>query len=112
MKKNERKFLELQRHWYQKLKDLGFNDIERRDGTLLRLDIRNARMIDRDAVESYYAMARQFNSAHDFDCWVEKTIWELHTEGYSLSEVATRTGLGIKRIRIIIAKHKKTARLS
>lgn len=81
-------FLTLQRQWYAKLERTGFKDIELSGERMAELDSRNARVRDRNAVESYYAMAQEYLNTGTFRPACERAIWELHSEGFSLCEIA------------------------
>ncbi len=94
----EIKFKQLQKKWYAKLKDTGFNDIEykgdyiesavpkplRGKGTATVPD-----KFYQSLTEEYYTLCSQFLNDFKFERPFDKRVWELHTEGFSIREIAT-----------------------
>lgn len=83
-------FKKLKAEWYSKLKDSGFKDIEKKSGQLTRgaprLDDRA--QVQVEAIESYYRMARIFLIEYKFEDEIQKTVWELHSEGVSTRDIS------------------------
>lgn len=87
-------FKELQKEWYNKLKQEGFLDIECQFTGKLLGDAAcpkpiNSKLKDEGAgtriqryfaLEPYYRQARLFLHSHPFQSPLEKTIWRLHAE--------------------------------
>lgn len=102
-------FKKLQDKWYKKLKDSGFEDIEQDEQRLKRWDsmyfitrhtsfVGNSakqvagshRKLSTDQFKSqqeYYQLAGVFLHNHQFKDSKERTIWELHSEGYPTSDI-------------------------
>jgi len=81
----------LQDKWYKKAKDSGFQDIEYGDGSIRNCRPRTITNMDpvlRQAKEEYYTMAYHFLYEHKFKSLLEQIIWEYHTEGISVRNIA------------------------
>ena len=89
-------FKEAEAQWYKKLKDEGFQDIEdtSRDDRPLKVWDRSYFLKLDDlsfaAKQSYYRQASNFLEQHDFKNEVQRRIWELHTEGISRRDIASK----------------------
>lgn len=84
-------FEELQALWYKKLKKSGFDDIEQAGGTANRTTTRSINFLDpelRDTIESYYRMCHHFLNEYKFTTALEKAIWQYHSDGLSIRDVA------------------------
>lgn len=80
-----------QKTWYKKLKDSGFKDIEYAGGGIKASYSRaygDKNTVVREAREEYYYMAYHFLHSHAFKSELEKVIWEYHTNGLSVREIA------------------------
>lgn len=81
--------------WDSKLKDSGFVDIEDRRGYFidrkteyhLRLRVSFTSLVTYNNKMSYYSYARTIASHFKFESEEHRRIWELHSEGRSLSEI-------------------------
>jgi hypothetical protein len=82
-------FRELQKVWYQRLKDEGFVDIEETPD-LANASKKNIKYLstNREAIEGYQARADQFLHDYEFKNKFEHGVWELVTEGYSVRSIA------------------------
>lgn len=84
-------FLELQKQWYKKLKDTGFEDIEQDEEKLKnRTALQNLSKyepITAAAKEEYYRLAGQFLYEYEFSNDRERVIWELHSDGNSIEKI-------------------------
>jgi len=82
----------LKKLWYQKLRESGFKDIERKDGTVGRGAPRvdNLNDVQKQAIQDYYSMCRNFLEEHTFDNEVERFIWSLHSEGTSVRDISNQ----------------------
>lgn len=90
MNPQDKKFKALQNKWYSKLKDSGFNDIER-DGDQLKTDpMQNVTTFYNqdcfEAKQTYYRMVGEFLHNYKFEDIKERLIWELHSEGVSIRD--------------------------
>jgi hypothetical protein len=78
--------------WYKKLEDQGFDDIEYRDGSLRHAKGARSVTWERDdlkqLVQDYYCMAYHFLNDYQFDTELDKIIWEYHTNGISVRNIA------------------------
>lgn len=83
----------LQTKWYSKLKSEGFKDIEDKNQEYLKewhssyFDIRYD-PLSFDHTTEYYRRCGHFLFEHKFKTEKEKTIWQYHAQGKSISEVA------------------------
>lgn len=93
MKLSKSEFLILQQEWYDKLKEQGFKDIERKNQDDWLKDevhtstLKNAH-INRISREKYFEKACEFLHRFDFDSELDKLIWEQHCDGKSIREIA------------------------
>lgn len=105
----------LQKIWYQKLKEEGFEDIENneRPGTPLNAwHSLKWRYIPQERMEEtmlYYAQAKELLYTFHFENTAQKRIWELHSEGLSKREIEkalakTKTPFKREWIGVIINK--------
>lgn len=124
MSQQSSEFKKLQKIWYAKLKDSGFEDAEQSDGNLKKWSslflIHSKGPLLRDAKQTYYRWAEHFLNDHKFDSTTEKLIWFYHSEGMSVRDIAAKLkelGLStisfdtvsrrvIKLRKVMIALHK------
>jgi hypothetical protein len=93
-KKQQSDYESLRDIWYKKLKDAGFEDIER-DETQLKVYSSFKFGKKRGQLqhgggefkEAYYYMATHFLNDYKFDNEVEKIVWSLHTEAVSVANI-------------------------
>lgn len=85
----------IKKEWYKKLKDSGFEDIETDDGKLIRWSSSYLKQVSKEgretqqhAKESYYRLAGQFYHSYLFETRQEKLVWELHSSGKSMRDIA------------------------
>ena len=84
------KFKKLQTSWYKKLERSGFEDAEK-DGMLKTQNIANAKNVILNIAKlEYYAKAREFLRIHKFKTAQERKMFEKHTEGIGIREIAKR----------------------
>lgn len=103
---NTKQFLELQKEWYDKIKEEGFNDIEEFITSFRVRDhlIANYTKETFESKEYYYRLASQFIYSHKFNDEAEKLIWELHSEAVSIRRTVTllrASGIKISNNRLI-----------
>lgn len=101
------KFKKLQKRWYDKLAASGFNDIEEHPQTI---HDETANFNDREAVEAYFRLASQYLYSTDFKSLLDKAIWFLYTEGYSLRGIAKGLELSRPRVTRIVEQHSRLMR--
>lgn len=112
-------FEQLQAYWYQKLKELGFEDAENRKGYLKDYpQKRLAREYTQETFEekqNYYRLASQyFHDGYFFDAH-EKKVWELHVLGLPNRDIAFELRTETNRVnkdnvRNIVNKYAKLIR--
>ncbi len=91
----------LQKIWYKKLKDEGFQDIE--DSTHAQYNNMSLKLINRTApnvdglteiqqemIREYYTRCRHFLNDHQFESDLDKTIWEHYSEGVSVRKISDK----------------------
>lgn len=78
--------------WYGKLKDSGFEDIEKYEySTYSMTDSLDKQKLHADvwqAKQEYYLLASRFLDETEFDNEREKIIWTYHSEGLSIRNIA------------------------
>lgn len=81
--------------WYEKLKKVEFEDIERDEDTIKAYssDTFRRRNVDNQAggwqvKAEYYYMATQFLNEYKFNTKMEQIIWEYHAEGIGAEDIA------------------------
>lgn len=86
-KKSE--FKELQSIWYAKLSRSGFTDIESDEFNVKRWSYNIKQdSITHKAKEEYYQLAERFLNEFKFKNRREKIIWEYHSNGISVRDIA------------------------
>lgn len=98
-------FKTLQKLWYKKLRDAGFEDIEDTNSPKEFLKTwHSSYFISRYTAESYerketyYRLCSHFLWDYAFESNLEREIWRLHSEGMSLRDIAK--SLRSKRIKL------------
>lgn len=93
--KSRTDFEQLQSHWYQKLKEDGFEDIETSMGNSSKLKAWHsvyfhARHSPENFAfqEEYYRRASIFLEDYSFSSHLEEEIWRYHTYGFSIRDTA------------------------
>lgn len=86
----------LQRQWYARLRDDGFDDVEygREDGPL-KVACRENRGIDTleyEATLEYFSRASEFLETRHWTTATEREVWRRHADGASLREIAAAMG--------------------
>lgn len=106
------KFKKLQKKWYQKLNEAGFEDIEDAEGRLKATThprtVKRA-LSDREERETYYNIARDFLNNHKFESQTEESVWELHCEGIGYRTIAQKLGEKDRRIYDVLVRLQKLA---
>lgn len=102
MDRNSPEFKKLQKEWYAKAKESGFDDIEQEDGNLKVwshqfFKVRHNQTLF-EAKQEYYRLAGQFLHSHKFADDVEKKIWEYHaTDATSIRDIVKElANIGVK----------------
>jgi hypothetical protein len=94
---NTKEFKDLKSKWYKRLKDAGFDDIERQDlegenGSILKTaameNIKRSYTVDQFKIkEEYYRLAGQFLNSNKFRSEIDRQIWAMHCEGISIRNI-------------------------
>lgn len=101
-----KRFLVMQRAWYQKLADMGFVDAEEMVGGEMRLSQPGARTLldgrwkrgNPDAIADYYQLLRNITSAAEFDSEIDRVIMTMTADGARQKEIErTLNALGVRR---------------
>lgn len=89
-----KQFKELRAHWYQRLEESGFEDIEDLDSPLELLKTWHSNIFrkrhsieDFVATQEYYAVATSFFYNHDLTP-LQREIWQLHCDGLPFRKIA------------------------
>lgn len=111
-KNKKSEFKKLQKEWYDKLKQSGFDDIEKNDpnGDYYLSPLPSI-LKDKNYVggrprwkiqEEYYSMARHFATNYIFPTELEATIWTYHSEGIGCRNISKL----LKEVNINVCKSK------
>lgn len=97
-------FKKLQDKWYSKLKKSGFTDLEDSKQRIKRDPVtytfNSSAYIDKnvgydqiklhqESKEEYFRQAGQFYHDYAFESDLDKLVWQYHSEGYTMGEVAS-----------------------
>lgn len=103
------KFKQLQKTWYQKLKEDGFEDIEDTTNDKGHLFTWHSAYFHSRytpdayaAKQDYYRLADAFNSRYEFESEQQKDIWHLHAEGQSLRNIATTLNISVYHVHKVV----------
>lgn len=115
-------FKEVQRFWYQKLKDEGFKDAENPETGMLHHWSTNiflsytedavSRLVSLPHKQRYYELASQFIYTSEFKTIVAKNphyemIWKMHAEGTSYRVIGTSVNLHLVTVHQIVKRMAK-----
>lgn len=99
---NKQQLKQLQKKWYKKLKDTGFNDIEDTDSVNEMLKTWDSHYFiyvttpeQFQARSDYYDRCSTFLNEHKFLTKLDKKIWELHSEGIPLRTAAKQVNKSV-----------------
>lgn len=112
---NKKELIALQKEWYKKLKEDGFQDIEYFDSNMEAKDMmyREATKFAIASVdtftstEQYYIEARQFLHSHSFLSNRDKIVWTNYTDGLSYRKIGEIVGLSAASIMSIVKRIEK-----
>jgi len=98
--------------WDKKLKDSGFIDIEKADGSLTvevhPYTLDNAM---RDNRQTYYSTAQDFLNKTKFSTLLDYSVWKSHVDGVSFRDIARELGVTFYKVRNIVVKFQKLSGL-
>jgi hypothetical protein len=87
----DKSFKKLQDKWYAKLKKSGFKDIEHDEDTLTEYSSVYFKKHTYDEMvekQRYHDMANSFLEQYKFETEKDKLIWDYHTNGLSVRDIA------------------------
>ena len=112
----------LQKEWYKKLKDDGFQDLEYCDRSMSPYDLlrggskfspihdtqtgKEGAEVEFNATESYYMRARSFTHTGEFKTEIHKEVWRQFAEGLSIRAIGTNVGFSHSKVKRILDKYK------
>lgn len=113
MKMGSKEFIKLQKEWYQKLEDSGFEDLEHLNddgemGHILKSEysaISPAKLRQYAKVENYYAKCRAYMYQGNFKDDQELEVWEAHCDGWSLRKTSLMLMIHRSKVTRIIKHH-------
>lgn len=106
-------FRKLQRFWYRKLRDSGFNDLETfgQQGQVFDLLKRgyseNQTQAQKESNAEYYRAAQFFLWAREWDSEVHRRMWELHSSGVCQRKIALELKMPSGKLERLLAKYKE-----
>lgn len=103
--------------WYKKLKASGFEDIEDTESPREMLKswhstwfFTHSDPLHFKSKHRYFHMCEQFLNFYAFDSHEEKEIWVLHSEGFSVREIAKEVGVCKTKVNEIVVWLQKIMR--
>lgn len=107
-------FKQLQDHWYRKLKSHGFDDIEDTNSPREFLKFWSSSFKSKYTPDQfrekhrYFQMTVHFTRTHEFTSGFEERVWCLHSEGFSLREIAAQLNSNKDKVnKIVLSLTKK-----
>lgn len=88
-----KEFKKLKDTWYKKLEKSGFVDVEASEDSLKEWDSSITLRYDKHIIaskEEYFRLAGKFLFSYEFESERDTAIWQLHSDGLSLREIATQ----------------------
>jgi len=95
-------FKKLKAHWYQRLKDEGFEDIETDENAsgTIALKVWHSEHFQKPSRQperfeekrDYYILATQFLESFEFQTHLQRRIWTFHAHGFSLRAIGRFVG--------------------
>lgn len=100
-----RDFKTLQKLWYSKLKESGFDDIENEDGKLYQPDNRTINFQNQEAIREYYLQLDDRLTHDQTIKSTDRSVLELYREGQYIKQIAKQLDLSISSVQRIIKKY-------
>lgn len=104
-----KQFKTLQREWYRKLKDSGFDDIEDVDSPEEYLKAWHSQYFQKRhtpdkfiANQEYYRRTQAFLMHYTFANQLDKQIWKMHSEGRPLRAIAKKLTITVHKTNTTI----------
>ncbi len=98
----------LRQHWYQKLADSGFKDIEGQGPYLKQWDSFQIPLTYEQDVADYYYYGEHFLHTNSWPCPTAREIWRLHIEGNSLRKIAQRVKWNKDKVNQLIISLRRS----
>lgn len=101
-------FKQLNEEWRAKLRQSGFEDLENRDRDrpLINPIYKNKKIKDFEAIQEHFLQATHFIIEGEFESDVEKEIWILYSDGFSITEIMKKVKKGHGTVQYYIDKIK------
>lgn len=100
----------LQAEWYQKLKDLGFRDIEDGRGNLKQYDRRTVAWLAKEQVEEFYNRLGEYIHSHEGLSPMHEHILTRYAEGVHINKIAKEIRRCRRTVWVILKQHIKNIR--
>lgn len=114
MKKKQLNLKQLTKVWYAKLKKSGFVEAEDTNSVnefMKQWDDYHFRSMHSpekfQEIQDYYQLATEFLGVHEFNDKQERNIWQLHADGFSIRQTATKLRLQKDKVHKILRRLKK-----
>lgn len=103
-----KEFLALKKEWDRRLAESGLEDCEARDLEKHRRRHARARdLVENAAREMYFSLAAEWLHVTDWPSGASRHIWELHSEGLSVREIAERLGCGARLVQYRVERSRE-----
>lgn len=107
-------FKKIQKEWYSKLKESGFDDIEVEEKGKIRLKKWDSVYFfcrhtsdEFFMKKKYYEMVTDFLNSYPFDREQDRTVWKFHSEGLTVRAIAEETQMKSCQVFLILSSLKK-----
>lgn len=97
----------LEKEWYQKLRDEGFQDIELRCGALKDIDRRSNSFENRTQIEAFYTKIEHFLNEDRPLPDHERDILGLYVQGIFITRIEQILSLKRWKVKTVITKYKR-----
>lgn len=113
---NKTEFTRLRTAWYRKLRESGFRDVERADGSIadshrLTWALGMGPLI-LQARSEYFSAAASYLAEATFPTQTERRIWAMHADGVTIREIASKVGHLKDFVWRRVVKHRNLMRLN
>ena len=100
----QKKFSDLQKEWYERIKQEGFVDIEYPSSRPKYEYIESAEKLI--STQNYYSICADFLKDYNFSSELDREIWNLHSEGYSIRQTGSILKIGFNKVDYRLKKLK------
>lgn len=105
MQMTRQQLKDLQKIWYQKLKDSGFKDIESSQKKAFNTPTRHT-VFNLKYIQSYYSACENILERDQFENEIARIIWTLHARGMSNRQIMKETKRAMATVNRYITKIK------